>query len=65
MLKCTPDGQTLIYSDPDDRRNIISKALGIGLKKRALVDFKGIIYGGATSTFERHKAALMSKLEDQ
>ena len=65
LLKCSEDGQTLIYSDPAEKRNLISRALGIGVKKRALSDYTGIIYGGATSTFERQKAALMSKLEEQ
>ena len=54
----------LLYSDPDSKRNLIEKALGLGLKKRIISDFRGIIFGGSTSTFTRHKAALMAKLED-
>ena len=63
VLKCSLDGQTLIYSDPDDKRNIISRALGIGVKKHALTEYKGILFGGSSSAFERHKDALMYKME--
>ena len=65
ILRCSPDGQTLIFSDLADRKNLIYKALGLRVKKRSLSDFTGVIYGGATSTFERYKVALMTKLEKQ
>lgn len=64
LLQCSADGKTLMYSDPNAKRSVFKKAFGIGMKKRALSDYQGLVFGGATSTFARHKEALLKKLED-